>query len=232
MPDELGCRETQGTARSRVGFFVPCSDRLADDEPPGHIIKRVDVARAPRPLVAALLSFLFAQIAKVFTTWYVVCLVLSRTCCGCCDGRRLRATRRRRPRIEADSLSLSLFPFDRRHPFSFCARARTPQVPRQEVGPDPSRGLGRDALVALGFRKWRTTTTTTRTTKTSLSCADLSGSSHLHLQVVGLCTAVGFASGTSSVEFAVCFVFSAIVSGVHSPPHTHTHPSFPRPPRV
>ena len=29
--------------------------------------------------------------------------------------------------------------------------------------------------------------------------------------VVGLCTAVGFSSGTSSVEFAVCFVFSAIV---------------------
>eukprot|EP00212_Chloropicon_laureae_P007229 CAMPEP_0197492922 /NCGR_PEP_ID=MMETSP1311-20131121/16860_1 /TAXON_ID=464262 /ORGANISM="Genus nov. species nov., Strain RCC856" /LENGTH=133 /DNA_ID=CAMNT_0043038057 /DNA_START=99 /DNA_END=497 /DNA_ORIENTATION=+ len=29
--------------------------------------------------------------------------------------------------------------------------------------------------------------------------------------VTGLCTAVGFANGTSSVEFAVCFVFSAIV---------------------
>ena len=66
------------------------------------------------------------------------------------------------------SLSLSLS-FRSTTSFFFRARARTPQVPRQEVGPDPSRGLGRDALVALGFRKWRTTTTTTRTTKTSLS---------------------------------------------------------------
>ena len=169
MPDELGCRETQGTARSRVGFCCPLlADRLADDEPPGHIIKRVDVARAPRPLVAALLSFLFAQIAKVFTTWYVVCLVLSLAPAAAAAKGEGCATTTRRPRTEADSLSLSLS-FRSTTSFFFRARARTPQVPRQEVGPNPSRGLGRDALVALGFRKWRTTTTTTRTTNLSLS---------------------------------------------------------------
>mmetsp|Transcript_4844 Transcript_4844/g.14460 ORF Transcript_4844/g.14460 Transcript_4844/m.14460 type:complete len:100 (-) Transcript_4844:630-929(-) len=76
-----------------------------------------------RPLVAALLSFFFAQVAKVFTTWYL--------------DRKWDLTR----------------------------------------------------LVGSGGMP----------------------SSHSAF-VVGLCTAVGFASGTSSVEFAVCFVFSAIVS--------------------
>ncbi|QDZ23550.1 hypothetical protein HOP50_10g60890 [Chloropicon primus] len=75
-----------------------------------------------RPLVAALLSFFFAQVAKVFTTWYL--------------DRKWDLTR----------------------------------------------------LVGSGGMP----------------------SSHSAF-VVGLCTAVGFASGTSSVEFAVCFVFSAIV---------------------